>query len=1013
MDNTVNVRGVVVVLAALLVVTALPAWAQVDSGVAGVVSDATGAVLPGVTVEASSPALIEGVRVTVTDGAGSYNITALRPGTYSVTFTLPGFSTFVRDGIELSAGFTANINGEMSVGNLAETITVSGQSPLVDIQNSRAQEVLERETMDALPVVGGYSGLQVMTVGALGSLVNPTRGRDVGGVRGDSYSGAMEVHGNSDGKLMVDGKPTSYRGTRMTLFHINNQSVEEIVVDLGGNSAETQYGGSSVNIITKDGGNIFTGSFAGNFAPKGMQSDNLDDDIRARGITEGNSIKRLYDVSGSFGGPIRRDKLWFYTAHRLAEAQEFLAGIFYNKNQGQFPPSYEPDPNNPGFSKAFDRDNQVKFTWQAAPKHKLNFQWILQHNCGCFFAQGEFFTPEASTTHYFTGDFLGSQNLVNNTWTYPVTNRLLIEAKFGYWYVNNDVPLIEGANPEDIAVHDIGIGKAYGQLFSRSIRRLNASWIQVQGRHGDKGDTSQEFKLSYVTGSHSFKAGVQSGQQRYNEIADGPSYTGCCGPDATRPPIAYIFSRGTPVELAQQAAPNYFNLRMLDLGIFAQDAWTIDRLTINMGVRYDYTTSYSPEFVRPAGYFLDEITWPAMGGFSNFHDITPRLAAAYDLTGSGRTALKFSIGRYVLNEGMSRIFRLHPSLSITDQVTRSWNDTNGDFLPDCELRNNAENGECGATTGAAFGTARPITGYTDQAREGWFNRSYTWTTSVLLEHELAPGIAASVGYYRTTNHNIVRPDNRLAAPSDYDGFCATTPVDGRLPGGGGSEVCGLFNIKPSLFGQSDTIFDLSNWQQWYNGVDVLINARFDNGAFLQGGFNTGQTMLDRCDAPDFPEQFCRRSNPGWAGQHNFKFQGQYPLPWYGLVTSATFLNLPGIALNATGRYTNAQIADSLGRDLAGCGTRTGADCTRSVSVKLYPDNNEFLGRQTQVDWRVATNIEAGGVRIQPRFEIYNLFNANDIQGINSQYRVGANNPWQNIVGILTARLFKLAVQIDF
>ena len=1006
MDNTVNVRGIVVILAALLVVTALPAWAQVDSGVAGVVSDATGAVLPGVTVEASSPALIEGVRVSITDGAGRYNITALRPGTYSVTFTLPGFSTFVRDGIELTGGFTANVNGEMSVGALEETVTVSGASPLVDIQNSRAQEVIERETFDALPVVGGYSGLQVLTVGALGSLVNPTRGRDVGGVRGDSYSGAMEVHGNSDGKLSIDGKPTSYRGTRMTLFHINQQSVEEITVDIGGNSAETQYGGSSVNIITKDGGNIFTGSFAGNFGPPELQSDNLDDDIRARGIDEGNQVKRLYDVSGSFGGPIARDKLWFYTAHRVAEAQEFLAGLFYNKNQGQFPPSYEEDHSQQAFSKAFDRDNQIKFTWQAAEKHKLNFQWILQHNCGCFFAQGEFYTPEATTTHFFAGDFLDSQHLVNGTWTYPATNRLLLEAKASYWYVTDTVPLVEGSNPDDIAVWDQGIGKAYGQLFNRGLFRLQASWIGMQGPHGDKGDTSQEFKVSYVTGSHSFKTGIQSVQQRYNEFATGPSYT-------SRPPIAYVMFNGTPTSLAQLAAPNFFNLRMTDLGAFAQDAWTIDRLTLNLGVRYDYTTSYAPEFTRPAGYFLDEITWPAQGGFSGFHDITPRFAAAYDLTGSGRTALKFSFGRYVLNEGMSRIFRLHPSLAITDQVTRTWNDTNGDFLPDCDLRNNLLNGECGATSGAGFGTTRPITGYTDEARLGWFNRPYTWTTSILLEHELAPGIAASVGYYRTTNHNIVRPDNRLAGPADYDEYCVTTPSDSRFPGGGGNDVCGLFDIKPSLFGQVDTIYDHSNWKQWYNGIDVLINARFDNGAFIAGGFNTGETRLDRCDAPDFPEQFCDRANPPWSGQHNFKFHGSYPLPWWNLVTSATFLNLPGIQRNAQTTVRNAQIEPALGRDLAGCGTRTGADCSRTVTVKLYPDNSEFTGRQTQVDWRLATNIEAGGARIQPRFEIYNLFNANDIQGLNSQYTPGPTNPWLNITGILTARLFKFAVQIDF
>ena len=1006
MDNTVNVRCVVVVLAASLVVAASFAWAQVDSGLAGVASDTTGAVLPGVTVEAASPALIEGVRVAVTDGAGRYNITALRPGTYTVTFTLPGFSTFVREGIELSAGFTANVDGEMSVGAIEETITVSGESPLVDIQNARAQEVIERETFDALPIAGGYSGLQVLTVGALGSLVNPTTGRDVGGVRGDSYSGAMEVHGNADGKLALDGKATSFRGTRMTLFHINQQSVEEVVVDIGGNTAETQYGGSSVNIITKDGGNIFTGSFSGNWGPPELQSGNLNDAVRARGLTIPNVVKRLYDVGGSFGGPIVRDKLWFFTAHRVAEAQEFLAGVFYNQNQGGFPPSYVEDHDRPGFSQAFDRDNQVKFTWQASERNKFNFQWVLQRNCGCYFGQGAFFTPEATFPHYFTGDFLDSQHMVNATWTYPVTNRLLLEAKASYWYVDNVMPPIDGVSPDDISVFDFALGKMYGQLFTTNPFVLNASWVNTQGGKGDQGDTSQEFKVSYVTGSHSFKAGFQSIQQRYNEFSTGPPYT-------NRPPIQYHLAAGMPVGLAQLAAPNYYNFRMLDLGVFAQDAWTIDRLTLNFGVRYDHTRSFSPEFTSPGGYFLDEITWPAMSGFSNFHDITPRFSAAYDLTGSGKTALKFSIGRYVLNEGMTRILATHPALAITSQATRTWTDLNEDFLPDCDLRDQFANGECGALSGAGFGTPTPILEYSDRSKSGWGNRSYTWTTSVLFEQELAPGIAATVGYYRTTYGNIVSTDNRFVAPGDHDEYCVTAPLDTRLPGGGGNQVCGLYDVKPRFFGQVDNIRDLSNFKQWYNGVDVLINARFDNGAFIEGGFNTGETIIDNCDAPDFPEQFCRTPFPPWKGQHNFKFYGSYPLPWWNLVTSATFLNLPGAVRDADAAFSNAQIEPSLGRPLAACGALSGAACPARVTLELYPDNTEFEARQTQVDWRIATNIETGGVRIQPRFEIYNLFNANDVQQSNSRYTPGPNNLWLNAAGILTARLFKFAVAIDF
>ena len=1019
--HTMRTAGFVAILAMAFLATAPPVWAQNLGALQGVARDTSGGVLPGVTVETERTDGVETVRVAVTGGTGQYTIISLTPGTYNVTFTLPGFSTFVREGIELSSGFTASVNADMQVGGLEETVTVSGESPLVDVVSSRSQEVLSREVFDAMPLGKGFSALQVLTVGALGGLTNPTGGRDVGGVRGDSYSGALNIHGTSDGKLSIDGKPTSFKGTRMTLFHVNSASVDEVVVDVGGNTAETQYGGSSVRIITKDGGNQTSGSFSTEYANGSLQTGNLDAALNARGVTVPNKIKLLYDVNGAIGGPISQDSMWYYTSHRLAESKEFLAGINFNLNQAEGTPNlgsptnrpfYDPDPNRQAYSQGFDRDNQVKITWQASARNKFNFQYINQRNCGCFFGMSTTRPPEATFPHYFDGPNGWGQHMIDGKWTFPATNRLLVEVQANLWIVNNDLPIPAGARPDDVAGWDRGTGHLYGQLFIPSWTGSNVGFVNTQGDKGDQGDTHQEVKVSYVTGAHAFKVGFQSIQQRYNEASVGPRYTESSPVGAK--PIGLILRNRVPIGVAEAAFPNYYNLRMTDLGFFAQDAWTIDRMTLNVGVRYDYTTSYSPEFTSPGGYFLEAKTYASTSDWSNFHDITPRLGISYDLFGTGRTALKFSLGKNVLNEGMTRVFT-HPAIANTSSGNRVWDDDgrnggiSGDFLPQCDFKNHYANGECGdLSTAATFGQGIPILGYSGASKEGWGNRQFSWVSNVLLEHELTSQIGVTVGYYRTWFGNKVVTDNLNVARADHDEFCFTTPVDARLPGGGAQQVCGVFDVtKAASLRARDNLRVLSDNTQVYNGLDLLLHANFDNGGILQGGYNTGQTVTDSCTtAPDKIPQFCRNVAP-WEGQHNFKFAGAMPLG-KGITASATFLNLPGTSWGANSSVPNDDISASLGRNLSACTNATGT-CSAVANVALFQNASQFEPRQTQLDFRIGADIAAGNYRIMPRLDIFNLFNANDVQRVSTTYGAA----WLRASGVLTPRFIKLGVDIRF
>src|SRR5688572_10750279 len=356
-------------LATLLVL--LPVVASAQSGIAGVVKDTTGGVLPGVTVEAASPALIEKSRTVVTNTDGQYNIVDLRPGVYSVTFTLTGFSNVRREGIELTAGFTATVNGELRVGTVEETVTVSGQSPTVDIRNTIQQNVISRPLLENIPNGERIQRFAAMTPGA----VVATSQLDVGGQRDDH--GQFTIHGgrSSDTRRMQDGmRWNSMEGNNSASgYWIDVAGVDQITVELGGGAAEYELGGVQINVIPKTGGNRFSGLFLSNYTNKNLQSANLTDELRARGLSRTNSIQKLYDLNGAIGGPILKDKLWFFTSHRWLGTYNYIADSYFAKYHTDPEAwTYVPDLDRPGIDGKYHRHHSVRLSWQATPKQRLN-----------------------------------------------------------------------------------------------------------------------------------------------------------------------------------------------------------------------------------------------------------------------------------------------------------------------------------------------------------------------------------------------------------------------------------------------------------------------------------------------------------------------------------------------------------------------------------------------------------------------------------------------------------------
>jgi len=425
----------VVVAVALLLFLPAAAKAQTQASIAGIARDSSGAVLPGVVVEASSPSLIEKVRSAVTDDRGQYRIEALVPDIYSVTFTLPGFSTVRRVGIELAGSFSAQVNAEMAVGVVEETITVSGESPVVDVQNTVQQRVIDRQVIDTIPLSSNVYNMAGATIPGLSS-----QQPDVGGVNPGRTTAvpALSIHGSSNGDQQLFQNGIQMMSAARTSYGLgggqNNAGTQEVTLDTSAGSAEAATGGVRINFIPRDGGNVFAGVVYTRFTNHSLQSNNFTDDLKSRGLSTPNSIKTNWEINPGFGGPIRQDKLWFFASARYTKDEGYIAGMFYNRNANN--PNawtYDADPSRPAVSGSAQPEEKLRLSWQAAPKHKIGLTWQEQKDNPCPSDVTAISSPEAGTCR--------PQPVIRvaqTEWTSPLTNRVLLEGGFLYSRVQSN-----------------------------------------------------------------------------------------------------------------------------------------------------------------------------------------------------------------------------------------------------------------------------------------------------------------------------------------------------------------------------------------------------------------------------------------------------------------------------------------------------------------------------------------------------------------------------------------------
>jgi hypothetical protein len=1007
------------------VFAAAAGYAQTLGTIAGVVKDPSGAVLPGVGVEVASPALIEKTRSAVTDGAGQYAITSLPVGTYDVTFTLQGFSSVKREGIAVLANFTASVNADLKVGAVAETVTVTGESPLIDVQGTITNRAVTPDIIKAIPNGGTMYQLAAMMPGVFIS-----GGQDVGGSSGSPVGAQLSTHGGpgSDEVQMLDGlRIGNMMGGSRTQQTLSPLLYDEVDVQLSGQGGDAVSLGVTSNSIPRSGGNTFAGTILANGSGPALQTSNLTSRLEGLGLTSTATLRKLFDVNGSIGGPIVKDRAWFYVTSRYQTNSTFAAGAFYSQNPLPTPGNLtRVATSEQGYNPQYLWDNTFRVTAALSQELRVNGTAIVQRKWWPYYpGVTSAVAPEANVQITWPG------RIYQGSATYTPTNRLIIEGGFNFQDSSDfwePLPFADNRNGNAVRVVEQGTTLANGTVIAPiTWGPLSPTLASDNPMHM----TAYRAAASYVTGTHNVKVGMdlQSGsrQNQWLGLSSLIQYR----------TLGYNLNQVTIF-----APPGVYKSNLdYDTGIYAQDRWTMNRLTLTGAVRLDLQKeSYDPTTIGPSQYLPNRPVQTIPGAnVADWKDINPRFGAAYDLFGDGKTAIKMSAARGVAGETIATAAALNPGSSFATSTAINVNDANHNNIVDCNLQNSAPNGECLGWVTPTFGSAIPLTKQDPATLNGWGKRPWNWEFSAGIQQQLNPRLSAGITYYRRIYGNFLVTDNTATTAADYTQYNLTVPTDPRLATSG--QVLTYYDVNPvlknGLSGLTTTNYNTfasnyGNMYQHWNGVDITSTSRLAGGVTATGGVTFGKTLFDDCQvAAQLPEMFYTNSTlalspiqmchfeSGWAPQ--FKLLGTYTLPWENIRVSGNFQSLPGPVRQATVLYSQAQVTAALGRPATVAGNKSALALEPAFPLAIPPGvgtpfllGSQFGDRLNQLDIRFSKIFKFGSKStVDANFDIYNAFNSDAVLTETATYSGTNGGAWLLPTSVLQGRIIKFGVRWDF
>jgi hypothetical protein len=802
----------------------------------------------------------------------------IRPGTYTVTFTKPGFS-LVKEQIEVPANVTVPVDATMLVGSVGQTVEVQAQVATVDIENVAHPEVLTRADMDSLPTARNMQSIGSYVPGI--HLNQP----DVGGSQQIEQT-YMSTHGNPAGRdiYLLDGmRVNTMQNDGLIQIYVDNGLIQESTYQTSNATAEVGGGGVYTNLIPKDGGNEFHGQLFLGYVPSQFVGTNVTSALTARGLTGQSAVNRIEDFNGSLGGPIIKDKLWFLVGGRKQLSFVQSAGSFY------------PD-GSPGIEKSYIYTGDIRLTYQINAKNKVSAMWIrdwkTKENDVVTGAGGySDVNPAISSLERMPKMYY----IFQTRWTGTLTPRLILQSGLSFTKLDYNI------------LYHAGVAKTpftadwYANATELDLTRLTRSIAGSVNTYAKYERWVYAASGAYVTGSHQIKFGLTDdwGINYLNNIANGDAY--------------YQYSNGVPLQIIAYNTPTYQKFRVKsDLAIYGVDTWHFKRLAITAGLRWEYLNNYIEKQTAPAGRFVGARDFPqvdcgAVQGLSCFKNWSPRIGLVYDVFGNHKTAIKAGVGKYNTPVVTSNLNAFNPMYTATQAIswlnrpTTACETPSPGINPGCIPSGSGfGDGDVGPNPNPRFGLLNNIT------QDPHFKREYQWQYNVGIQQEVMRGVTLNFNWNRTSDYEQPLVINYAVPSSAWTPTQIANPLDGT--------PITVYNLQPAYFGLTPVLYQTNAPQSLrhntYTGFETSSTARLPHGAFIFAGWTIEKQTDTACDintnstgtALNDPNslRFCDWSGglqqalgkiSGVPFRSEFKLQTNVPIKW-GFEVNASIYSDP-------------------------------------------------------------------------------------------------------------------------